>query len=264
MRKSLQWLPSLLALSLSLLAFTGCGGSDSLVQIQGSSASITKRTLNHWMQAMVSGDFRSSIGTEGPVGLASEPADYKRCDAAVRLIAPKTFLGQVKLSEATISGHCHELYRSVKAQAMSFLISVAWTVDEGAELGMKVSDARLKREFARFRREPYPTEAQLKKYLIERHWVLSDVLYQLKRNILVHAILPKFKAKVDRAGGGEKTYAKYVEARYRRLVARTSCHTGYVAPNCREYHGPETVEPAPDAILEQIVKGPGSDPVTAP
>jgi len=255
MNKSLHLSLSLLASTLVLWSFTGCGKSESIVHVDGTSASVTTATLNHWMQAFAGLDFRTSVGTEGPVGLVSEPADYKRCAAAVKLIAPKTFLGQVRLKSKTISTRCRELYRSVKAQAISFLIAVAWGAAEGDEMGLKVSEAEVKREFARIRRVPYPTDTQLRKYMTERHLTLSDLLFRLKDSILVGRILSKFQAKVKAAGGGEKTYTKLAIQRHRQWVAKTSCRSGYIAPNCREYRGPEIVEPSPNSVLEAIVQG---------
>jgi foldase protein PrsA len=255
MLKSLHRALGLLAVCVALLGFSGCGGSDSLIHIDGSPASISRATLNHWMEALGGLDFRSNIGTEGPTGLASEPADYKKCAAAVKLIAPKTFFNQVRLSEATISGRCHQLYRSIKAQAMSYLIGGEWTLAEGAEQGLKVSDAEVKQQFALSRRALYPTEAQLKQYLRERHWVLSDLLYEVRRNILVRRLQPKLEAKVAAAGGGTKAYARIALERVHDLTEKTSCKAGYVAPDCKEYHGPESVLPAPNVILEGIVQG---------
>lgn len=244
------------AILLTAIAIGGCGGgSDSLAQIEGTSATITKPMLNHWMRAMAGGDFRTNIGTKAPAGLVSEPANYPECEAAARKIVPRSYTGQMKLSSAQISQKCRELHHAIKAQALSFLISVAWTVAEGEEFGLKVSEAELHKEFARFRTQPYPTAADLKRYLSEHRWELSDILYQLKRNILVRRILPKFEAKVKRAGGGEAVYAKLALERYKRLIARTSCKPGYLAPGCKQYHGPESVSPAPNVILEQFVQG---------
>jgi hypothetical protein len=101
----------------------------------------------------------------------------------------------------------------------------------------------------------YPTEADLHKYLAERNWVRSDVLYQLKRNILVTAILPKFEAKVKKAGGGEAMYTKLALERYKGLIARTKCQPGFIAPNCSEYREPSKAAPSPNSIIEALVKG---------
>jgi hypothetical protein len=252
--RSLLPLP-LLAIPLALLALAGCGGSsESLTTIQGDSGAISKPMLDHWMRAMAGGDFRQNIGTKGPEGLVSEPANYAECEAAAAKIVPRTYTGQLKLSKAQINQKCHQLYHSLKAQALSFLISVQWAVTEGKEAGFEVSEALLHKEFARTRKQTYPTETLLRRYLQERHWSLSDVLYQLKRNILVRKLLPTFQAKVKQAGGGEATYAKLALERYSSLVSKTSCKPGYVVPNCRQYHGPPSVEPSPDVIIEAFVQ----------
>jgi hypothetical protein len=247
------------AIVLALVLLGGCSGGTAedggVTHIEGTSASISKATLNHWMQAMAGGDFRASGPQIAPPGLVSEPADYPRCERAARKIVPRSRSGQLKLSDAQIAEKCRALQRALKAQAISFLLSAQWTTIEGEEFGLKVSEAQLHREFARYRKQPYPTEEDLQKFMAERHWVLSDLLYQLKRNILVKEILPKFQAKVKKAGGGEATYVRLALARYRALIAKTTCKPGYVAPGCREYHGPEVVSPSPNIILERFAKG---------
>ena len=253
-----------LAIALVLLALNGCGSSssassteDSLVHIQGSSASITKATLNHWMNAVVGGDYRAGGPQIAPAGLVSEPANYPACEAAARKIVPKGANGQLALNDTQIASKCHKLHQAIKEEALTFLLSVAWTVIEGEEFGLKVSEAQLHQEFARYRTVPYPTEADLQKYMGERHEQLSDVLYQLKRNILVREILPKFEAKVKAAGGGEATYVRLALARYKALIAKTSCEPEYVTQGCREFKGTDVPE-APNVIIEEFVKGEGS------
>lgn len=250
---------ALAALALLLLSLGGCGGGeDGLTHIQGSSQTITKAMLDHWMRAMAGGDFRASNLYEGPRGLVSEPANYGECARAAKKVVPRGPNGKLLLSDAQIELKCHQLYRSIKAQALSFLLSVQWEITMGKEQGIVVSDALLQKEFKRYSKAFFPEEGELERYITERHWVLSDVLYQLKRNILVKAILPKFQAKVKQAGGGEATYVRLANERYARLIARTSCKPGYVAPGCREYHGASTVKPAPNLILEALAKGRGS------
>jgi hypothetical protein len=237
-------------------ALAGCGsGADSLTHIEGSSSTTTKATLNHWMRSWAGQDFRESVGTKGPEGLVSEPANYTECAEAARKVVPRSFTGKLKLSGSQIMKKCHELHRAVKAQALSYLISTQWTVAEGAEQGLHVSGKLLSQEFARYRQSRYPTETQLTQYLTERHMALADVLYQLKSSILVTRILPKFQAKVARAGGGEKAYVRLALERFKRLIARTKCESGYVVSDCSEFRGSAESEPPPNTIIEQLVQG---------
>jgi hypothetical protein len=246
-----------LAIALTIAILTGCGGGsdESLVHMQGSSETITKPMLNHWMRTMAGGDFREAIGTKGPAGLVSEPANYPECEAAASKVAPKTPTGKPKPGAAQIARKCRQLYRSVKGQTLSFLLSVQWETTLGAEQGIKVSHAELQKEFENLRAQTFPTDADLRRYLEERNWVLSDIYYQLKRNIIVRRLLPNFLAKVKRAGGGEVVYAKLALERYKRQIARTSCKPGFVAPGCREYHGSEIVLPPVAVLLEDLTAG---------
>ncbi len=238
-----------------VLLLAGCGGSDSLTHIQGSSATITKPMLDHWMRAEVATDFRATIGTKAPAGLASEPANYSECAEAAKKVIPGTFAGKLKLTDAAISQKCHELYRAVRDQAMSYLLSAEWTMLEGKELGVPLSNAELHKEFVRYRNQGYKTEAAFQQYMKERRLALSDVLYEVKRNILVTRILPKFQIRVKRAGGGERVYAKLALERYHGLIAKTSCKSGYVMEDCKEYRAPATPLPSPDSILEALTQG---------
>jgi hypothetical protein len=246
---------SVLALLLSLLALTGCGGTESVTHIGGSSATISKPMLDHWMRAVVATDFRVSVLSRAPKGLASEPANYSECAAAAKKVVPKTSTGQLKLTDAEISRKCHQLYQAIRNQAMSYLLSAQWTMLEAKELGVPLSEAEMHREFLRYRKEAYNSPARYESYMKERRLVLSDVLYQLRRNVLVTRLLPKFQAKVAKTGGGEKVYVKFALERYRARIAKTSCKAGYVMENCKEYHAPAKELPSPSVILEGFVRG---------
>jgi hypothetical protein len=242
-----------IAVSAAIVTLTGCGAGSLDVAHVGKSGAISRTMLNHWMQAMAGGDFRAIIGTRGPRGLVSEPANYTKCASAVKLVAPRTFGGQLRLTGTQIQQKCHELHAAIKAQALSFLISVQWTIAEGAEHGIRISDTQISRDFAQFRKSPYPTKADLSRYLAERHWQLADILYQLKRNIIEGQLLPKFARIVKLAGGGESSYARLALQRVRTMTAKTTCSPGYVVNYCKEYRGSTSLA-SPNVILERMVK----------
>lgn len=255
-RSSVRYLLlSALAVLLPLLLLSGCGGGgDSVTRIEGSSATISKPMLDHWMRAVVATDFRVSVLRRAPLGLASEPADYPECVAAAKTVVPKAPTGQLRLSDAEILHKCKQLYQAIRNQAMTYLLSAQWTMLEAKELGIPLSEAELHREFLRYRKEAYSSPAKFQTYMKERRLLLSDVLYQLRRNVLVTRILPKFQAKVKRAGGGSTVYAKLVTERYHALIAKTSCKAGYVMESCKEYHAPAKELPSPSVILEGFAR----------
>lgn len=258
MRRARTPLPLTLACCLALAgALAGCGGgsSDSLVHLQGSSASISKATLDHWMRAKVGADFRASIGTKGPQGLVAEPADYSECAEAAKKIVPRSFTGKLKLSDAQIRRKCQELHQAVKEQALSSLIAEQWAAVEAAEAGVRISPAFLHKEYERYRAQTFPIEAELQRYLADRHWSISDVLFEVKRNLLARGLAPKFQAEVAKAGGGEAGYAKLTLEHYHAHIAKTSCKAGYVVPGCKEYREPPGGPLAPNVIIEAFAGG---------
>ena len=257
MHRARTLLPLALACCLALAgALGGCGGgsSDSLVQLQGSSASISKSTLDHWMRAKVGADFRASIGTKGPQGLVSEPADYSECAAAARKIVRRSFTGKLKLSDAQIKRKCQELHQAVKEQALGSLIAMRWAEIEAARAGTHISPAFLHKEYERYRAHTFPIEAELQRYLAERHWSISDVLFEVKRNLLARELAPKFEAEARKAGddGG---FAKLGLGQEHAHIAKTSCEAGYVVPGCREYREPPGGPIAPNLVLEAFAAG---------
>jgi hypothetical protein len=247
-----------LALPCLLLALTlsSCGSSESLTHIQGSSETITKPMLDHWMRSLVGEDFRQVIGTKGPAGLVSEPANYTECTEAAAKIIPRGYTGRLKLNGAQIFGKCHQLHEAVKAQALAFLLSVQWSTQEAKEQGIQLTDAEVRRQFQNVvLKNTYGSTARERQHLAERHMVHADLLYMLKRNILVKRITPKFEAKVREAGGGERTYVRLALERYHGLIARTSCKPGYVVLGCKEYREPAVAKPSPAVLLEAFVQG---------
>jgi hypothetical protein len=242
---------ALLICTLAPLALTGCGGSkDSITHIRGSSLTIEKPMLDHWMRVVVGTDFRVNVGTKGPVGLAGEPADPSACAAAAKKVVPRSPTGRLELSDAQIAQKCRQLHEAIRAQAMSYLLSAQWAMLEAKELGIHLSNAELLKEFLRWQRENYQTDAKFQLYMKERQMHLADVLFQLRRNLLVTRILPSFEARVKRAGGGEKVYTRLALQRYHGLIAKTTCEKGYEMEDCNSYRAPAQPLPSPAVILE--------------
>jgi hypothetical protein len=140
MRNARVWIP-VLATCLVVTA-GGCGADEDIAHVDGASPpSITRATLNRSMTSLIRADFRAAVGAEGPTGLVSEPADYPRCIAAAKLIAPRSFFNQLRLTRPQILERCHLLYRSAKWQALSRLIS---TRQQAAAGHAKSSDSTAK------------------------------------------------------------------------------------------------------------------------
>lgn len=255
MRHAPHSLASTVAMAVALLTMTSCGGSgnDSVVHFEGPShASIGESTLNHWMQVMAGDDIRRNLGTEGPTGLASEPADYQRCFAAAKLVAPRSFFNQIRYDRVQITEQCHQLHQAIKAQALAFLISAHWTIVEGAERGITASAADVQSAFDTARKQPYPTEAALRRYLGERHWSLSDLLYRVKLDLLAGKLQEHAGTKGASAGSDQLISPRLTSKRLQNSASKTICRAGYVVVGCSEYRGPPTAAPSADLLIEKL------------
>lgn len=257
MPRSVQLLGVLLTTCAALFGCSGCGGSADVVRIEGKpGATISRPTLDHWMQALAGSDFRTAIGTEGPRGLVSDPPDYDRCVIAEKLVAVRSFFNQLRPHEASLMHRCRVLHSAVKRQALSFLIAAQWTILEGAKRGVTVTDADVRREFANLRNRRYPTEASLRTYLSERQWSLADLVFQLKLELTAAKLEQQQPPSATIVEDGQQATTALLSQHNAGMIARTNCKLEYVVPGCRQQHGQPPASLTPDAILEALIRSP--------
>ena len=234
----------------ALLTLMSCGGGDETVaRLAGAShASISRKTLDHWMQALAGSDIRANLKTEGPAGLASEPADYERCFAAAKLVAPRSFFNQIRYDRVQVTEKCRELHEATKHQALSFLISSLRTSAEAAEHGIVASPTDVQHELAASR-GPYPTEVDLRRYLRERHWSLSDLLYQLKLAVLARKLGSQPQQPLQLSAADPADASSRIGAHPSARITIV-CAKGYMVPGCNAYRGP--TPRSASAVLAQL------------
>ncbi len=74
---------------------------------------------------------------------------------------------------------------------LGFLISSEWVIGEAANLGVKVSDAEVKKEFEKIKNEQFPKAAEFEKFLASSGQTVSDLLLRVKLNMLSSKIQQK-------------------------------------------------------------------------
>jgi len=235
-----------LVVILGLGGLAACGGGEDAV-IRVGHTPITRATVGHWMEVLAAGDYRSELAKPPPAGLVSDPANYSRCVRAVRRQSAKA---ESKAEADKKANLCRQLYAAVKLQAVNFLTNAAWYAEDAKEHGEKVTDKEIERKYLLTKRREYPAPGQLEHFLAELHRTRADEYYLLKRNILAIKLLERLQRQhVDLHSRNVAT--KLAEEWQAKWTARTSCGPGYVASQCKQYKGPETV-PAPDTILQQL------------
>jgi hypothetical protein len=254
--KHFHFLVAALLAGLLVLGLCACGrGADQTVATVGKTK-ISKSTLNHWMSTMVGGDYQEIVGDSAPVGLVSEPANYPRCVAAAKTIKPKK-LPTTILNAARLKIRCRQLYVAIKEQALSYLISVLWRAEEGAEVGQEVSDREVSRHVQELAYSDYKSPAAFRRFLASRHWSLADERYLLKRNLLDTKFLERLKRRVVALGGGQRTLGKLVKENVAEWSAKTSCSPGYSAWQCRPGGSTDEADPSAAVLVEELAGVPG-------
>jgi hypothetical protein len=251
------WLGTL-AVAVSVLALSGCGSGGApqdAVAVVGSTA-ITAGSLNHWMQSVVGGDLFERTRVKAPPGLVSDPPDYNRCVTAAEQIVPKSADGKPRLSQQELLQRCRQLNHALAAQALTLLISFAERTGEGAEQGITASEQDVRKFFERVQAEDFPKPGAFQLYLTQRDWVPSDEYTQLKRNIISTRMIERFKAKHAGDPDWQRAYGEFLEANLKKWKSKTTCRSGLVVAQCRQFKGTAPPESeAPAILLEDLTAG---------
>lgn len=238
-----------------VVALGSCGSSDPPV-VKVGDATISKAGFEHWVRAIGYSDYTYVVGGRAPLGLVSEPADYKACVAAARQI-PHPPGTRPPLKAGQLLQRCRELHAAVKEQTLTYLIPGLWRSVEAKQLGSGVSDREVSKLLAEVSAEHH-SPAAFARYLANQHWSIADERASLKRELLIGNYGAKIRKRAKELGGGEQTIAQLVQQSFARWAARTDCSPGYTALQCRQRHGyPNTSAPSAAQVLEQM-SGKGS------
>jgi foldase protein PrsA len=201
--KTLRIIPALGAVLFALIGLSACGGipSDAVVQVDGTS--LTKEAFSHWMS--VAATSTGSAATGKPV--IPVPPDYSACIAHLAATSPKPAKGQSAPTTKQLKAQCEQQYKALSQEVLGFLISSQWVIGEAASLGVKVSDAEVKKEFEKIKNAQFPKAAEFEKFLASSGQTTSDLLLRVKLNMLSQRIQKKIVA--DKGKVTQAQIAKY-------------------------------------------------------
>jgi foldase protein PrsA len=200
--KTPRFIPALGAVFFASLALTACGGgipSNAVVQV--GSNPITKATFEHWL-TVASASSATTAGKTAAKPVIPVPPNYTECIAHLEATAPKPAKGQAKPTTAQLKSQCEQQYTSLKQEVLGFLISSEWVIGEASNLGVKVSDAEVKKEFEKIKNQQFPKTAEFEKFLATSGQTVSDLLLRVKLNMLSSKIqqkIAKSKGSVSKA-----------------------------------------------------------------
>jgi foldase protein PrsA len=167
------------------LALAGCGSggipANAVVNVGGTP--ITKTAFKHWMT--VAATSSASGTTEKPA--VPEPPDYTTCIARMAKRVANLVTGE-STSRSRLKSECDTQYKSLQTEVLGFLISSDWTLGEAAALGVKLSDAEIKKEFTKIKSEQFRKPSEFQKFLSRTGYTVSDLLFRVKLNLLSQKI----------------------------------------------------------------------------
>jgi foldase protein PrsA len=185
------------------LALAGCGGIPGNAVVQVAGTPITKEALDHWMK--VASASSSTGATEKAV--LPEPPNYTAC---VAHLAKGTAEPAKELKS-----ECAAQYKSLQRSALEFLISSQWVLGEASSRGVKISDAELKKEFAKIKTQQFPSASEFDRFLSTSGETVSDLLLRVKVNLLSQKIEQKIIKEHSKVTEAQiATYYKEHSSRY--------------------------------------------------
>ena len=209
---------------------------------QVGNAFITRRALNHRMTAIVGGDLYELAGIVAPKGLVSDPPHSEGCVAALERIVKR----RPNPGARELEAKCERLNDAVRFQALTTLIEAQWAIARDQEFGVSVRDAEVAQLDRHVKAVDFGTSAQYQRYLERRGWTDVDERNLLRRDLLAAKLIKNLRGK-----GGIQAVARYGHESIAKGRAETSCRSGYVVADCREYSSAVKV-PVPEAVVREI------------
>ncbi|HUB36211.1 MAG TPA: peptidyl-prolyl cis-trans isomerase [Solirubrobacteraceae bacterium] len=190
-KKVISFVAALGAVFFAAVGLAACGGGvpgNAVAQVGGTP--ITKETFEHWMGVAAA----STATTPGEKPAIPVPPDYTECIAHLEATSAAA-KGKSKPSKSELKSECEQQYKSLKQEVLGFLISSSWVLGEAESLGVKVSDAEVKKQFEKIKTEQFPKAEEFKKFLESSGQTVSDLLLRVKLNLLSTKIQQKVSKK---------------------------------------------------------------------
>jgi foldase protein PrsA len=172
---------ALLGVSASIAA---CGGvpGNAVATVDGES--VSKSDFTHWLNvaAKSSGQANAAV---------PDPPDYAKCVAQKRKTTPAPAKGQPKVTDAQLKTQCKTEYGQLRDQVLQLLISFKWIQGEANSMGVKVTDADVKKSFAQQKKQSFPKAADYQKFLKTSGQSESDIMQRVKLDLLSNKIRDK-------------------------------------------------------------------------
>jgi hypothetical protein len=224
-------------------AVLGCGssGDDSgrrserVVEVAG--RVITKEALEHWIHIAAIRDYELFPTKPVPPWVIPDPPRFVRCIAHLASKPDLTRYQSPVEQHTEFMGQCERTYQQLRIQVLGALISGEWLIGEGEARGLKLTAAEERHWSEKVLKGQLGSLASAQKYLKIIGETDADQLFRAKIKLysikMEAELAPNGVSKTQRAIALGHFFSK-LPARW---AAKTSCASGYVVQNCRQYSG---------------------------
>ncbi|HWF53424.1 MAG TPA: peptidylprolyl isomerase [Solirubrobacteraceae bacterium] len=177
--KSLRYILALGAFFVVAAGVSACGSGvpgNAVVDMAGNPVTLT--AYKHWMFVAAKGNAAQSPGS--PVIVPTDPPGFSACIAQARKEIPSL----AKTPAKTLRADCDQLFTSLNATVMDFLIKGYWYQAEAHRLGIKLTKAQLQSAFVSAKNQQFKTQAAFTAFLSETGQTLNDILFRVRINQL--------------------------------------------------------------------------------
>jgi hypothetical protein len=121
-------------------------------------------------------------------------------------------------------------------EALAFLITSRWMLDEAAARGITVSAGAVRHRFDEVVHQSFSKSGSLRAFMAKSHQNETDLLERIKVELLRARIAAKITAGQG-AAQSKATLARFEKSFHQHWKVRTKCKTAYVMEDCSEYKG---------------------------
>src|SRR5918999_1183486 len=184
MIKLARLLLALCALAATAAVAAGCGGVPGNAVASVGGEPIEKEEFEHWMNV-------ASKSSGQPGASVPDAPEFTKCVANKKKTAPKPPKGQPATTDKQYKDQCKQEYEQLRDQVLSLLTSFVWIEGEAKEMGIKVTDAEVKKSFDEQKKQSFPKDADYKKFLQTSGQREEDILQRVKLDLLSNKIRDK-------------------------------------------------------------------------
>jgi foldase protein PrsA len=194
-KKTMRMITALGAFFVVGIVVAACGSSSSVpagdVAVVAGNP-ISTQAFNHWMYVADKGN---ALEQGSPVIVPTDPPNFTGCIAQIRSQIPT----YAKTPAATLKADCKELFTSLDATVMDFLVKAYWYQGTAYKDGIKVTAKELTAAFKTAQQQEFPTTAEYNDFLEETGETRQDIDFRLRVNTVFQKLIAKHVPKLTPA-----------------------------------------------------------------